>query len=542
MKKLIIAVAVAVVTATAAHAYAADFYAGGDMTEVNYIEDLGGVYKDFADKPVDVFEFLAENGMNMARIRLSNTTGKGTGDSVYYLPEEYQDEADCLDLSKRAHDAGMEIQFTFNYSDYWSNGSRQIIPSEWVKAIKDDLGYDVKDPAFLKSMTEAQITQIRAKLGDLVYEYTKDIMTKLKNQGTVPKYVSLGNEINGGMFFPFANTFDANMNSKRFELVYNNDVDEANDIKCYKNWKALADILNRGYDAVKEVSDESQVVIHIANEDGMKESVCTWFIGSYIQAGGKVDVIGTSYYPSWTRAPIENCVSFCQNMSKLYDKDILIMETGYNWDPKKKNGYDGQLNHNAPGYEEKYPYTQEGQKAYLSDLFDKLQNVEGTRCVGAIYWDPCMIHVEDPDNPNESLSGWAYRESDDKPDGNVVENTTLFDFDGKAVLAVEAFRTTIKEDPGKDDPGEDNPQKPELTGTYTDDTDKIIATVNNGLSEDKKVNLYVAGYDESGALKSVKIDSKEVTAGSEATLQIDKPDGTYRVFLWNGENFAPIIK
>ncbi|MCH5209368.1 MAG: glycosyl hydrolase 53 family protein [Oscillospiraceae bacterium] len=545
MKKMIIAAAVAVITATAAHAQAADFYAGGDMTEVNYIEDLGGVYKDFDDNPVDPFEFLAENGMNMARIRLSNTPGKGTGDGTYYLPEGFQDEKDCLDLSKRAKEAGMEIQFTFNYSDYWSNGERQIIPSEWVKAIKDDLGYDVKDPAFLKSMSNAQMTEIRDKLGDLVYDYTKEIMTKLKNQGTVPKYVSLGNEINGGMFFPFANTFDANMNSKRFELVYDSDKDETNDIKCYKNWSALAAILNRGYDAVKEVSPESEVVIHLAN--GSKDSVFTWFIDDYQKAGGKFDVIGASYYPAWSQNPIETCVSFCNNISKKYGKDILIMETGYNWKAKKKNGYDGQLTANAPGYNEKYPFTQEGQRDFLKDLFEQLQTVNDNRCVGVLYWDPCMIHVEDPQNENESLSGWALRESDDKPDGNVVENTTLFDFDGKAVLAVEAFRTTIKDDPGKDDPGkddpgEDDPQKAELTGTYTDDTDKIIATVNNGLSEDKKVNLYVASYDANGALTGVKIDSKKVTAGSEDTLELNKPDGTYRVFLWNGETLAPIIK
>ena len=44
-----------------------------------------------------------------------------------------------------------------------------------------------------------------------------------------------------------------------------------------------------------------------------------------------------------------------------------------------------------------------------------------------------MIHVEDKDNKNASLSGWAVKESDDKTDVNVVENTTLFDFDGKAI-------------------------------------------------------------------------------------------------------------
>lgn len=442
MKKMISAILAAAMV-TGAAASAAPFYTGGDMTEVNYIEDLGGVYKDADGNAVDVFEFMSANGVNMARIRLSNNPGKGTGDGTYYLPAGYQDEKDTLDLAKRAKDAGMAIQYTFNYSDYWSNGERQIIPSEWVEQIKAELGYDVKDVSFLKSMTDEQKKEIQSKLGDIVYDYTIDIMKKLAAQNTVPEYVSLGNEINGGMFFPFANTYDANMNQSRFELVFGDAQDESNDIKCKEDWNALASILNRGYDAVKAVAPDTQVVIHLAN--GSKDGVFTWFFDKYLEAGGKLDVIGASYYPAWSYNTIETLVSFCNNISAKYDRDILIMETGYNWTLNKKNGYAGQLTptetdpKNAEGYTEKYPFTPEGQRDFLADLFAALKTVDGGRCVGALYWDPCMIHVEDPDNENESLSGWAYLEDNDLPAGNVVENTTLFDFDGKALPAFEAF-------------------------------------------------------------------------------------------------------
>ena len=87
------------------------FIQGGDMTEVDYIESLGGEYKDSDGNKIDPFEFLSQNGMNMARIRLSNTPGKGTGDGVYYLPSGFQDEGDCLKLAKRAKDAN-------SFSDY----------------------------------------------------------------------------------------------------------------------------------------------------------------------------------------------------------------------------------------------------------------------------------------------------------------------------------------------------------------------------------------------------------------------------------------
>ncbi len=492
------------------------FITGGDMTEVNYIEDLGGVYKDADGNEVDPFEFLAENGVNMARIRLSNTTGKGTGDGTYYLPEGYQDEEDCLKLAKRAKDAGMGIQFTFNYSDYWSNGERQIIPSKWAEQIKTETGYDVKDAEFLNSMTAEQKKEIQDKLGDIVYEYTKSYMQRLKEQDTVPEYVSLGNEINGGMFFPFANTFDATMDKDSFELIYSDIEDD--DIKCYKDWDGLAAILNRGYDAVKEVSPESQVVIHLAN--GSKDSVFTWFLDSYINAGGKFDVIGASYYPAWSWNTVETCVDFCNNISKKYDKDILIMETGYNWTENKKNGFGGQLTptdedqKNPDGYTEKYPFTTDGHKGFTADLINGLKGVDGGRCVGLLYWDPCMIHVEDKDNPNESLSGWAIRESDDLPDGNVVENTTLFDFDGKAIPTVTVFKNS-----------KNSAQKP------------VTVTVKNTSDSAKKAVLYVVTYDENNVLTGVKIASKEIEQGGEATLELQKPEGIYKAFLWNGEKF-----
>lgn len=511
------------------------FIIGGDMTEVSYIESLGGVYKDEDGNPVDVFEYLSDNGVNMARIRLSNTTGKGTGDGAYYLPGGFQDEEDCLELARRAKDAGMGIQFTFNYSDYWSNGERQIIPSEWVKQIKDTLGYDIKDPAFLNGMTAETKKEIQDKLGDILYEYTKDIMTKLKNQGTLPEYVSLGNEINGGMFFPFANTFDAAMDKDSFELIYS-DIDE-DDILCYKDWEGLANILNRGYDAIKEVSPQSQVVIHLAN--GSKDSIFTWFFDEYIKAGGKFDVIGASYYPAWSHNPIESCVDFCNNISKLYDKDILIMETGYNWTENKKNGYGGQLTptaedeKNAPGYTEKYPFTTEGHKSFMIDLINSLKGVDGGRCAGLLYWDPCMIHVEDPENPNESLSGWANRESDDLPDGNVVENTTLFDFDGKAIPSVKVFRNSK------------NSMKAKLSADIIseEESNTVAVAVENGLTEKKTISLIAVLYDENGMMTGTVNASKEVKPQTDGLLTVSVPPSAKSVlYLWNGETLSRISK
>lgn len=416
------------------NSYAEEFYRGGDITELSYIEALGGKYYDAEGNNRDALDILAENGMNMARIRLTNTPGKGNGDGVYYLPEGFQDEQDCLSLARRAKEYGMKIQFTFNYSDYWSNGSRQIIPSEWVRQIKEELGYDVKDADFLNTMSAEQRAEIITKLERIVYDYTYDIMNKLREQGTVPEYVSLGNEIRGGLLFPFANTYKANMNRDRFELVFNDDKSD-NDIICPEDWESLAKFINAGYDAVKAVAPNSRVIIHL--DDGSKVDKFTWYLDKLEEVDARYDVIGASYYPAWSDNTIETCVEFCNEITKRYDKDIMIMESGYNWNSTIADGSAGQLV-DIDAYKDVFPSTQEGHYQYMSALFDGLRSVEDDRCLGVLYWDPLMIHVDDGNGG--SLSGWAYRESDDGVEKDIVENTTLFDFNGKAIKSLDAYR------------------------------------------------------------------------------------------------------
>lgn len=413
------------------------FYAGGDITQVSYIESLGGTYFDRDGKPADPITVLAQNGMNMARIRLSNHPGKGHGDGVYYMPEHFQDLEDCLSLARRAAENGMEIQFTFNYSDYWSNGSRQIIPADWAAQIKQDLGYDIKDASFLNQMTEQQRIQIQDALAQLIYDDTYDVMQKLKAQGTVPMYVSLGNEIRGGMLFPFGNTYDASMNKDRFELVFGDDKDEENDIKCPKDWAGLAKFINAGYDAVKAVSPETQVMIHL--DDGSKVDKFTYFLDELENQNAKYDVIGASYYPAWSGNSAVQCREFCDELAEKYDKDIMIMESGFNWNATRKDGNPGQLVE-AEVYQDRYPPTKDGHKGFMAELFNELKKVKDGRCVGVLYWDPCMIHVED--SKGNSLAGWAYFEKDDTVDANVVENTTLFDFEGKPIPSLDVYAHT----------------------------------------------------------------------------------------------------
>lgn len=346
------------------------FLKGGDVSELSYIESKGGkFYEDGVEK--DCFEILKNHGFNIARLRLYNDPGNPDYTPSKYLPAGFQNKTDVLQLAQRAKAAGMQIQLTFHYSDYWTNGSTQTKPHEWSNLSYDDLK-------------------------KAVYDFTLDILNAMKDQGTIPQYVSLGNETRGGFLFPDGG---------------------------YSNFSKMAALFNAGYDAVKEVSPESKVIIHL--DDAGDAGLYDWFFGSLESAGGKYDIIGASYYPFWGGRTITEMRDWANYQSAKLGKDILIMETGYNWNPTLPNGSGGQLGHNGP-YQNIYPSSPQGQKDFLLELFNGIKTADNGRLLGDIYWDPVMIAVPGV--------GWQLGAP------NVVANTTLFDFNGNALISLDAFK------------------------------------------------------------------------------------------------------
>ena len=81
-----------------------------------------------------------------------------------------------------------------------------------------------------------------------------------------------------------------------------------------------------------------------------------------------------------------------------------------------------------------------GAKEFLDELFNGIRNIENNWVIGDLYWDPVMI--------NHEGVGWAMIRgaaedgSQDMALNNVVSNTTLFDFEGKALPALKSFKDT----------------------------------------------------------------------------------------------------
>ena len=361
------------------------FLAGGDVSLLPLMETHGAHYVDHAGHQRDAMEILRDSGFRIVRLRLYEAPGSGHGNDGYYWPEDSMNLPDLLGMAKRAAQLGLQIELTLHYSDFWTNSSTQIPPAAWTEQLRG-----LPDEA-----------QRFAKLRSLVFEHTRDVVQALCAQGTPPQFVSIGNEIEGGLLYPYGRATE-------------------------ENWPRLAQLLEAGYEGVKAANPASQVILHLDGA-GDIDKYRNYF--DHAKAGGaQWDVIGMSYYPFWTRKTVEQVVQFNRELVKRYDKDLMVMEVGFNWRATLPGGAAGQLSDNGP-----YPAemsTPEGQRDFLAKLFTGLESSGRVR--GLLYWDPIMIATPGV--------GWAVRESDGKPAANLVSNTTLFDFTGHALPALDVFR------------------------------------------------------------------------------------------------------
>ncbi|MDR0959930.1 MAG: glycosyl hydrolase 53 family protein [Propionibacteriaceae bacterium] len=367
-----------------------DLLIGGDISMVTYTEDLGGRYFDEAGVERDPLEILADNGWNIVRIRAYNDPGKGRGTDDYYVPAGYVDAEDALALAQRAKAAGLQIQLSFHYSDYWTNPGTQMIPHAWQTAIE--------------GMSDSDAV---ATLENEVYTYTKDLMDRMIAQGTTPDYVSLGNETRSGMLFPYG---------------------------TIGNWDNLARFYNAGAAAVRETAPEAGIIIHL--DDGGNTSTYQTYFGNAESRNVDYDIIGTSYYPFWTNKTSASFAEFATTISQQFGKPLMIMETGFNYQADTGAGTIGQLNNNGP-YGDASSSTPVLQRDFMIELFNEMQGVPDGMVIGDLYWDPIFLYAG-------GQTGWAYFESTDEADINVVDNTTLFDLDGRALPVLDAYRLNTR--------------------------------------------------------------------------------------------------
>ena len=246
---------------------AIDRMIGADISFLPQLEARG---MKFSDKEVekDAIQILKDHGFNYVRLRIFNNPALDSG----YSPKKgFCDLEHTKQMAKRAKAAGMKTLIDFHYSDYWADPEKQHKPAAWKK-----LGFP--------------------QLRDSVEAYTKKVIKTLKDQGTTPDMVQIGNEINHGMIWPEGHI---------------------------GNLDSLAQLIQAGINGVKTVDASVPIMLHIALGGQHEESV--FFFDNMLARNIKFDVIGMSYYPKW-HGTLEDLKNNLISMANLYEQDIIVVE------------------------------------------------------------------------------------------------------------------------------------------------------------------------------------------------------------------------
>src|SRR4051812_4402102 len=132
---------------------------GADVSTAQRALDLGAEYTDAAGVARDPLDVLKGAGVNYVRLRVWNNPRGG-----------YNNKAKVLQYARSVKAKGLKLLVDFHYSDTWADPDTQTKPAAWVSHGIGRLQTDVHD-------------------------YTYDVCSGLKAQGTTPDSVQIGNEI-----------------------------------------------------------------------------------------------------------------------------------------------------------------------------------------------------------------------------------------------------------------------------------------------------------------------------------------------------------
>ena len=379
-----------------------DFIRGVDISSILVEENSGVVYYNEAGDEQDIFQTLAENGVNYIRVRVwndpydENGNGYGGGNN---------DAAAAAEIGRRAAQYGMKLCVDFHYSDFWADPSKQMCPKAW-----EDMAIEEKSEA--------------------LYQYTRESLQEILEAGADVGMVQIGNEINYGM-------------------------------SGETDWTKRRQLLQAGAKAAREVSQESDRDIRIAvHFTDVSDTEGILQIAQKLQDKEiDYDIFAVSYYPFW-HGTMENMTEVLKQIADGYGKEVMVAENSYPYTTG-----DGDGNANSIGEEDilpEYPASVQGQTHEIRDVCAAVAAV-GEAGIGYFYWEPAWIPVnvyeESADNAAQVLadnkeaweskgSGWAssYASGYDPKDagqyygGSSWDNQALFDYEGHPLASLQVFK------------------------------------------------------------------------------------------------------
>ena len=363
-----------------------DFIFGMDASQVPALEASGVPYFDAAGQEKDVFQILAENGVNCIRVRVwvdpFDVEGNGYGGGNCTADT-------ALKIGKRATKYGMKLLVDFHYSDFWADPGTQMVPKAWK-----GMSLQEKEAA--------------------LYDYTWESLVTLYAAGVDVGMVQVGNETNGAM--------------------------------CgEKDWPSVVKLMAAGARAVRAVYPEAKVAVHFANpESGAYPA----YAKALADNGLDYDVFGSSYYPYW-HGTLDNLTKVLKNVRETYGKDVMVLETSYAWTDEDSD-FSGNTISADSAVDKPYPYSLQGQVNNLRNVTQAVVDAGGIGvCYWEGTWISVggVSREENQMLWEEYGSGWAssYAAEYDPDDagkwygGCAVDNQAFFDAKGHALESLMAF-------------------------------------------------------------------------------------------------------
>ena len=293
-----------------------DYAIGADVSFLERAEQQGVAFKDSGvAKPG--LQILKDHGYNWIRLRLFHSPTELPNDLNYTIA-----------LAKKAKSLGFRFLLDYHYADTWADPGHQPLPKAW------------------QGKTHQQLV-------DAVFQYTRDTIAAFHDADVLPEMVQIGNEITNGMMWP--------------------------DGRLPENWDNFAQLVYagiNGVDAGRGNARRPLIMIHI--DRGADRRATKAFLDKLNSYDVPYDVIGQSYYP-WWHGSLNDLRSNLEFMAREYQKDVIVVETAYNWQPGN------YVNKPAP-----FPESPAGQREFLDEVNRVVMETPNGRGKGVFWWEPAV--------------------------------------------------------------------------------------------------------------------------------------------------------
>ncbi|MBD5515699.1 MAG: hypothetical protein HDR06_13945 [Lachnospiraceae bacterium] len=340
-----------------------DFYKGVDISSLLEREENGLKLYTEDGEECEALELCRLNGVNSIRLRIWNEP---------QLIEEaggYCDLEHTVVFARRIKAKGLHFLLDFHYSDFWADPGNQTKPAAWEQLGKEEL--------------------VRA-----VYDYTRAVLERLKEEQCLPDMVQIGNEIRSGMLFPDGEV---------------------------PNYEQLAKLVNAGIRAVRDVDAAVRVMIHL-DQGGRYYYLKEWFDAMLDAGMEQFDVIGLSYYPFWhgTFTDLKNSM---EALVERYGKPIVLVEAAHPW-RRSEGGFITEEQEKIAGF----PAGIAEQSTVMRLLMNITASIKDQMGIGVYYWEPIVL-------PTKGHGGWG-------------SNMGMLDLSGRPLPAFREFlfdRTKLRQ-------------------------------------------------------------------------------------------------